>query len=175
MRKSIVFFYLDREPDHAARRISSIHNFSFRELERVHDYIQWLFPLVTRSNFNELAPLLTEEDRAAFHLDEVIRTNFRKSLDLMWEFFGFKPTDNAGLERTARWEERRDNWLTRDNHNLLRINRILRSSMLCGFTPEAKDFLDAALKAAAERPCIIGRSEEFWRTAVAAVPASPGA
>lgn len=169
----LVLFHSGRGTDHAGRLIGSIHQFDFRELEWTHDYIQWLFPLMTRSNFNDRAPLLTEEDRAAFHRDPVIRKNFRFSLELMWEFYGFRISDNGSLERTERWEERRDNWLTRDNHNLLRITRILRSSMLCGFIQEAQVFLDAVMKAAAERPGIIGRSEEFWKTAVCTVPAPP--
>jgi hypothetical protein len=170
---TLVLFQRGRGTDHAGRRIFAIHQFDFRELEWIHDYIQWLFPLVTRSHFNELAPLLTEEDRAEFHRDPVIRRNFRISLELMWEFYGFHISENGSLGRTERWEERRDNWLTRDNHNLLRITRILRSSMLCGLLPEAKIFLDAVMKAAAERSGIIGRSEEFWKTAVATVPAPP--
>lgn len=169
----LILFHRGRGTDHAGRRISAIHQFDFRELEWTHDYIQWLFPLVTCSNFNEQAPLLTEEDRLEFHRDPVIRRNFRTSLELMWEFYGFRIAGNGCLERSERWEERRDNWLTRNNHNLLRITRIMRSSMLCEFIPEARAFLDAVMKAAAERPGMIGRSEEFWKTAVATVPAPP--
>lgn len=169
----LVLFHRGRGTDHVGRRISAIHQFDFRDLEWTHDYIQWLFPLVTRSHFNDHAPLLTEADRAAFHHDEVIRKNFHSSLALMWEFYGYRLRDRGALQRTERWEERRDNWLTRDNHNLLRITRILRSSMLCGFTPEARVFLDAVLTAASERPGVVGRSEDFWNTAVATVPAPP--
>jgi hypothetical protein len=169
----LVLFHRGRGTDHAGRRISAIHQFDFQELEWTHDYIQWLFPLVTRSHFNKMAPLLNEADRAEFHRDPVIRRNFLISLELMWEFYGFQPAENDGLKRTERWEECRDNWLTRDNHNLLRITRILRSSMLCGFVPEARSFLDAVMKAASERSGVCGRSPEFWKTAVATFPAPP--
>lgn len=138
-----------------------------------HDYIQWLFPLVTESRFNPLALLLTEVDRWAFHHEEVVRRYFTRSLETMWAFYGFRRNDQGGLVRTEGWEERRDNWLTRDNHNLLRINRILRSSMLCGFIPEARMFLDAILQATKERSNLIGRSEEYWRMSVATIPAPP--
>lgn len=170
---SLVLFYRGRGTDHAGRLITAIHNFDFRELEWTHDYIQWLFPLVTRSGFNDHAPLLTEDDRAAFHQEPVIRDHFRSSLAMMLEFYGFRDSGEGALQRTECWEERRDNWLTRENHNLLRITRILRSSMLCGFIPEARSFLDAVMKAASERPGVCGRSPEFWKTAVATVPGPP--
>lgn len=170
----LVLFYRGRGTDHVGRRISVIHQFDFRDLEWTHDYIQWLFPLVTRSHFNDQAPLLTEADRAALHEEEVIRKNFHTSLALIWEFYGFRLQDGGALHRTERWEERRDNWLTRDNHNLLRITRILRSSVLCGFIPEARVFLDAVVTAASERPGTAGRSVDFWKTAVATVPTLPG-
>lgn len=169
----LVLFYRGRGTDHAGRLITAIHNFDFRELEWTHDYIQWLFPLVTRSGFNDHAPLLIEEDRGPFHREPVIRDHFRSSLAMMLEFYGFRDIGEGTLQRTERWEERRDNWLTRENHNHLRITRILRSSMLCGFIPEARSFLDAIMKAASERPEVCGRSPEFWKTAVATVPGHP--
>jgi hypothetical protein len=169
----LLLFQRGRGTDHAGRLIGLIHQFDFRELEWTHDYIQWLFPLVTRSQFNDVAPLLTEEDRAEFNRNPVIHRNFRISLQLMWEFYGFRQNDRGDLQRIERWEERRDNWLTRDNHNLLRITRILRSSMLCGFMPEAQAFFDALMKAAADHPGIIGRSEQFWKSAVGTVPTPP--
>jgi hypothetical protein len=173
MLSDLVLFYRGRGTDHAGRLITAIHDFDFRELEWTHDYIQWLFPLVTRSGFNHQAPLLTEEDRAAFHQEPVIRNHFRSSLTMMLEFYGFRDIGEGGLKRTERWEERRDNWLTRDNHNLRRITRILRSSMLCGFIPEASSFLDAVMMAASEKPGVCGRSPEFWKTAVDTVPKKP--
>jgi hypothetical protein len=171
----LILFHRGHGTDHVGRLISSIHQFDFRELEWTHNYIQWLFPLATRSNFNAQAPLLTEEDRVGFYRDPVIRRNFRTSLELVWEFYGFRICETGDLGRTGRWEERRDNWLTPGNHNLLRITRVLRSSMLCGFIEEARIFLDAVLIAAADRPGTVGRSEEFWKTAVATIPAPPEA
>ena len=85
----LVLFYRGRCTDHTGRLITVIHSFDFRELEWTHDYVQWLFPLVTRSGFNEHAPLLSEEDRSAFHQEPVIRDHFRSSLAMMLEFAAF--------------------------------------------------------------------------------------
>lgn len=170
---ALVSFYRNSGPDHAGRMIAEIHGFDFHKLERTHDYIQWLFPLVTRSGFNRAAPILTEDDRALFHHDAVVRDHFRKSLSLMMEFYGFRDTGCSELERTERWLERRDNWQTRDNHNLLRITRILRSSMLCGFVPEARAFHNAVMQAAEERPGSCDKSYAFWNASVNSVPNPP--
>lgn len=60
-------------------------------------------------------------------------------------------------------------------HNLLRITSVLCASMLCGIIEEARIFLDAISMAAADRPDTVGRSEEFWKTAVTTIPTSPEA
>lgn len=44
--------------------------------------------------------------------------------------------------------------------------------MLCGIIEEARIFLDAVSMAAADRPGTVGRSEEFWKTAVTTIPTS---
>lgn len=174
MRASpLVLFYRGCGTDQSGRLLSAIHGFAFRELEHVHDYIQWLFPLVMPSVPNPHAPLLTEQDRAAFHSEFDIRNHYRTSLELMWEFYGFRAGEGGMLERTGRWEERRDNWLTPDNHNHKRITRILRSSMLCGFMPEARSFFAAVMEAVAEQSSMAADAPQFWEEAVETVPAEP--
>ena len=54
----IVPFYLGDKPDLEGRRIQQIWTWDFVELECVHDYIQWLFPLSEKSRFNSHAPNL---------------------------------------------------------------------------------------------------------------------
>lgn len=102
-----VLFYRGLGSDHAGRLITAILNFDFRELEWTHDSIQWLFPLVTWSGFNDHSPLLTEKDLAVFHRERVIRDPFRSSLAMMLEFCGFRAIGEGTLQRTERWEGRR--------------------------------------------------------------------
>jgi hypothetical protein len=138
-------------------------------LEQVHDFIQWLFPLPERSGFNPDAPLLTSEDRAAFAADESLRERVRTALRRMLRFYGFelvadgKPVVRPG----AGWDDRVGRWVTPNNHNFLRISRILRSCSLLGLAAEAAAFLEA-LEALAEtrRPVVGHVTVSYWRRAV---------
>ena len=62
----IIDFYLGKAPDGAGRCIEEIWKFGHERLERVHDYIQWLFPLPDKSPFNRDAPVLTPKTIRAF-------------------------------------------------------------------------------------------------------------
>ena len=62
----VVDFYLGTRPDTEGRFLKDLWSWSDRDLEEVHDFIQWLFPLPEPSQFNPDAPLLTAEDIAAF-------------------------------------------------------------------------------------------------------------
>ena len=64
--EKLIGFYSGKGTDDRGRRIDEIWSFSHEELEAVHDYIQWLFPLAERSAFNPGAPLLDDETIARF-------------------------------------------------------------------------------------------------------------
>ena len=64
----VLEFYRGHGRDHRGRLLADILGFDFYELEFHHDYIQWLFPLPEPSGANASAPLLTDEDIAAFTL-----------------------------------------------------------------------------------------------------------
>ncbi len=48
--------------DSQGRSIEMVLALSDDELESIHDYIQWLFPLQTRSSAQPLAPVLTHDE-----------------------------------------------------------------------------------------------------------------
>jgi hypothetical protein len=50
----LINFYLGNECDHRGRNIIAIWQWNNEQLETVHDYIQWLFPLKEKSAFNLL-------------------------------------------------------------------------------------------------------------------------
>lgn len=45
MNKPIVDFYSGKATDTSGRTLREIHAWNYHDLENVHDYIQWLFPL----------------------------------------------------------------------------------------------------------------------------------
>ena len=163
----LIAFYLGKGADDRGRRIDEIWKFSHEELERVHDYIQWLFPLAERSAFNPGAPLLDDETIARFREDEVLRGNLEQSLRVMLDFYGLAIAGHEIL-RVPTFGARSRVWLTPHNHNFLRLTRILKSLSLLGLGQRATQLLTCLEEIAELRPGII--SEEtlrYWRTAAA--------
>src|SRR4051812_46639394 len=81
-------FYEGAGTDDRGRRIDEIWRFTNDELETVHDYIQWLFPLAERSAFNPGAPLLDDETIGEFAKNETLHRNVERSLRVMLDFYG---------------------------------------------------------------------------------------
>ena len=118
MKSKIVAFYEGFGADHRGRSFEEILGFDDDALEYIHDYIQWLFPLMEPSAFNPWAPVLTQEDVRAFQASETLRQKLGRAFERIWLFYGF--------------DENRRDWVTPGNHNFLRLTRILTSTKLLG-------------------------------------------
>lgn len=122
----ITDFYKGTGTDNRGRTHSDILKFSDADLERVHDFIQWLFPLREASRFNPNAPVLTDEDVQEFLGSEEMRAKLGTSFDRMMSFYQ--------IGNDTPW------WAYPYDHNLLRLTRILSSLRVLGCPAEA-DFL----------------------------------
>jgi hypothetical protein len=143
----LVRFYRGEGSDTRGRTLDDILAWDDGQLEAVHDYIQWLFPLDEPSRFNPDAPLLTPADRLAFR-HEPLAANLRRALDRMLAFYGlrFDPSDRRPhIVRSSAWNDRSPHWLQPGNHNLLRLSRIIRSLALLG-QPDLATALYGVLK-----------------------------
>jgi hypothetical protein len=119
------------------------------ELEAVHDYIQWLFPLPTRSAAQPQSPVLTSAEI------EAIRNDLRAAATL-----------KAAAERMLRFYRDTRFWLTSHDHNHLRITRILHSLRLLVGPEEAKAFYMAILALNEEAGTPVNtRSLHYWAEA----------
>lgn len=169
---ALVAFYRGSGRNHRGRLLSDIHEFDFDELEFHHDYIQWLFPLPEPSGANASAPLLSKEDIASFKSDESLRKALLQSFEMMLHFYGLDLVDgaaNVDVVRDTNVNERSVLWLTRGNHNFLRISRMLRSLTLLGCSRYAAAFLECLEGIYAENPATIGNTTiGYWRRAVTA-------
>lgn len=168
----LVAFYRAEGRDHRGRSLGDIHEFGFDELEDHHDYIQWLFPLPEASGANALAPLLSDEDIAAFESDASLRKALLQSFELMLQFYGLELAEgDRPVEVVAgvNFDARSGVWLASGNHNFLRISRILRSLSLLGCGTHALAFLSCLEEIYAhEAPTIGHTTMEYWRRAVGA-------
>jgi hypothetical protein len=166
----VIAFHSGTGTDDRGRSIHDVHAFSMDELERNHDFIQWLFPLFERSSANPAAPVLDEHSAGVLRRDHAIRRRMRRSVEVMLDFYGFTlETDGERLlvRRAATFEERAAVWLTPGNHNFLRLTRILRSLSTLDEAPLARAILQCLEEIAAGNAAIVGeRTLRFWRDAV---------
>jgi hypothetical protein len=153
----IVAFYEGGASDDRGRSLETILQFDDEQLEDVHDFIQWLFPLPERSGANPAAPTLDDNAIDTFRARPELRAALRRSLDRMLAFYGF--------------ERGRSDWLTPGNHNYLRLTRILRSLRVLG-EPQAAQALFETLAGIynddrrSGRNRISDRTFAFWKSAV---------
>ncbi|XP_077404497.1 opioid growth factor receptor [Vanacampus margaritifer] len=105
----------------------------YKRLERVHSYIQWLFPL-REPGVNYMASELTKKEIEAFKRNEDAKRRLVESYELMLGFYGIRLANKeiGEVARAENWKERFGN-LERNMHNNLRITRILKSLGELGF------------------------------------------
>ncbi|XP_066526201.1 opioid growth factor receptor [Hoplias malabaricus] len=146
-------FYLNElksSPDDVS--IETFHNewrTDYKRLERVHSYIQWLFPL-REPGVNYMATELTKKEIQAFKENDDAKRRLVESYELMLGFYGIQLVnrDSGEVKRAENWRERFAN-LERNMHNNLRITRILKSLGELGFehfqAPLVRFFLEETL------------------------------
>uniref|UniRef100_A0A671NBY4 Opioid growth factor receptor-like n=1 Tax=Sinocyclocheilus anshuiensis TaxID=1608454 RepID=A0A671NBY4_9TELE len=105
----------------------------YKRLERVHSYIQWLFPL-REPGVNYMAAELTKKEIQAFRESDEAKSRLLDSYELMLGFYGMQllNRETGEVKRAENWRERFAN-LERNMHNNLRITRILKSLGELGF------------------------------------------
>lgn len=152
MDDSIVAFLRMEKPDNRGRMVSDIWNYSNEDLESTHDYIQWIFPLFERSAHSPGAPILTTNSAERIVADEGCNYSLNRSLSIMRSFYGKESL-----------------WAKPNNHNLLRITRILKSSaLLLGKVPsmEFYDFIMLRCNELGFKPS--STAVDFWNEAMSA-------
>jgi hypothetical protein len=166
MPADLIEFYRGDGVDSEGRRLEEILAWDYIDLELVHDFIQWLFPLPEPSQFND-APLLTTEQMKIFHVDPQIRENVLRSLEKMLGFYGFVLNRQPQFEikQSELFAHRQHVLYGGFNHNHLRITRILRSLTLLGLQDVARLFL-TALRASDRDGTLPKRSIDYWDAAV---------
>jgi hypothetical protein len=165
---SIVDFYRGTHPDFLGRNLADIWQWDNDQLEDVHSYIQILFPNRDPSPVNPAAPILDQATEAAFARDEELRRNLATSLDVMLRFYGLEYDATAEqVRRRPDFAARAQNWLSRGNHNYLRITRILKCLMALGLPERARAFFRCLEDVHAGHGCVIGVDTfAYWHGAV---------
>lgn len=168
-RPKLVEFYAGQATDFAGRRIDDIWRLSLDELEYNHDYIQWLFPLRERSGVQPDVPVLDDATIHAFDASD-LHDRLERSAHVMAGFYGLEIAhEDSGVvvRRSSSFDERRRDWLTRGNHNFLRLTRIMKSLATLGHEDLAGAWLRALLSIYDDYANVIGEvTLGYWRDAV---------
>lgn len=168
---TIVPFYLGKKPDLAGRTIQQIWNWDFEELECVHDYIQWLFPIAEKSHFNSDAPTVDEQVVKAFRSNPLLQQNLLRSLSVMLNFYGLKidrgKQGKITVGKSKEYPARKQEWVQMLDHNYLRITRILKCLLTFDLKEEAQAFYECLSHIYRENREQIGRETfQYWTDAV---------
>jgi hypothetical protein len=174
-------FYLGVGTDDRRRYLREMLQWPDAQLEEVHDYIQWMFPLTEKSAFNVRAPVLTPSDISEFRSNPELRQNLKASFVRILGFYGLILSGSHPLKvkRALYFEEASLNWIFPGNHNHLRITRILKSLMTLGLEEEARAFYDCLediyrAESTRSNPGISEATVSFWRRAVNVKPHGGG-
>ncbi len=174
MNTQLIDFYRGTGADAAGRSIDQVWAFDHQQLEKVHDYIQWLFPLSTASKYNPNAPLLDAETAKVFCEDAALKARLLKSLTLMLDFYGLKLSAGTGGEpqivKAANYSARKTNWQDAPpgflNHNLLRLTRMLESLNVLGCSEYSTALFICLQSVQGEEPLKIpAQTLKFWQKA----------
>lgn len=164
----LLAFFRGTGTDGAGRRLADVLAWDDEGLESHHDYIQWLFPLRTRSSVHPETPILDEAVIAEFHRDPELRRVLLSALDRMLSFYGLRrctsPRGEPIIEPSSDFEERRRNWLWPNNHNHLRLTRILTCLRILGLQPYAAALQKCLMRLAGENPgSVTDTTLRFWQ------------
>jgi hypothetical protein len=166
----LLLFYRNEGPDREGRKFEEIISWNDRQIENIHNFIQWLFPLPERSAFSPHAPLITTQDIEKFKSDKEIRTNIIRAFNRMLAFYGLEFIESSRMvKKSSSFEKKSIRWITPGNHNFLRITRMLRSLSLLGFEDLSKAFFVCLEEIYRSRTDVIGNDTfAYWKTAAAA-------
>lgn len=146
----LISFLQGAGPDSYGRYHDDILKFSDEELENVHNYIQWLFPLREPSEAVSESPFIENEETVQIlRNDEAVQESMVTALVRMHRFY-----------------EQNDFWLRQGDHNHLRITRILKSITLLNTKENAKDFYDFIMRRVENVQPVTAESLEFWRKSI---------
>lgn len=147
--RAIVAFLEGEGTDGHGRTVLDVLAFNDVRLETSHDFIQWLFPLNEPSGAVADAPVLTPADIEAIRESDMAQCALA-----------------AGTDRMRTFYLTTHHWLIPNDHNHLRITRIIRSLRLLRGDEAADAFQGAILaRVEATRAPVSTRSRGYWATA----------
>ena len=140
-------FLQNEEPDIYGRLLIDIWKFKNKDIENIHDYIQFIFPLdkPSQSVFHNMY-LKTNQEIYEIRTSKLAKSNIIKSARWFLLF----------LQKNSKWKNKYD-------HNHLRISRIIQCLRLLVYDNEADNFFNAILGLLDIDSLINKETLEFWK------------
>jgi len=163
----ITEFFHQTAPNTDNRMLFHILGLPNHQLEASHDLIQWLFPTTEKSKYNPTAPVLTEEDIAAFKADDNLRNALRGCYSRFLMFLGLTELENGDVVKGDNFKSRYKEVWSYWNHNFLRITRAISSLRTLGLMKEAWCLYEGCVEVARnEGVPITQHTFAYWKAAV---------
>jgi hypothetical protein len=132
----LLAFYGDEEGRTASGyTLEQVLGWDDEDWELQHDFIQWLFATNEPSMYNPDAPVLDAATIARFRADPLLRHRLRRAFDRWLAFCGISHSYDS-----LTFDDPNPRVWDRQNHNWLRVTRVLRSMNLLGLFDEAQAF-----------------------------------
>jgi len=151
VNESLRKFYTEDGQDAENRRHYDILSMTDEELEKTHDFIQWIFPTPNPSAFNPDAPILTPATIEYLKHDAVFQARFSCALRRMFDFWQL-PYKRSGKNYLVQPFTKHLWWMEHDNHNLLRMTRVMESCRLLGYEKTGRSLFEALVRTIKEHP-----------------------
>jgi len=147
----IVDYYTAEGRDSGGRKFTDFMCLGADQLESCHDYIQWVFPLTEASRYNLDAPILTDADIQVLQADQLAQRRLWRAFAKMLDFYCVHK-----------------HWRLKNDHNLLRITRILKSLRLLMDRDMAQEFYETIV--ALPEKDQFAAALPYWQAAMGPAP-----
>ena len=128
---TLLEFFRNEKPNTHGQMFFDILNYDDKTFEKKHNFIQWLFPIDTKSNWNWSSPILTNVDIADINKDALALEHINMGTRRFLKFLGYD-LDGLNVVKSSNHEQRIAQWVTKGNHNYKRISRFLRFCKMMG-------------------------------------------
>lgn len=170
LEKSQVIKFLRGEgSDHKNRIIEYIIAYEDYRWDECHDFIQWLFPLPVASNFfkGEGCPILTHLDVEYGRDSNEVKAGLMMGVKRFVTFLGLEQRHSTNFIRAKNFDNQAKFWLRANDHNHLRINRMLQCLVLFGLDEVARAIFKCLSLIKCDFPdCITDETMVYWRNAL---------
>lgn len=147
MNKILIDFYTKNGRDAEGRSFDNLMAFPPSKLEAVHDYIQWLFPTNKPSAFNPKAPMLDVATIEMLKKSVVFHRRFTEAVARTFRLWEIPHTEIEDEPCALPIIDHRFNdhryWMWQNDHNLLRMTRVMTSARLLGYKQTALSLFEA--------------------------------